>query len=151
MSTPNKATTSINQKSQEILNFLKRIPQQYLSTEEIENKFSHYSKEELHSLLHTLMSQGCIGQQYSFGTETWRLNGSGTLPNFRSTQPTTRLLTWNTSLKQNKSNPVLQQTNSSQVIHIIHIFCIIIISNPIDLLQLNLSLLKYWNTVEYIL
>ena len=112
-------TTSVHQKSQEILNFLKRKkPQQYLSTTEIENAFSHQPKEELHSTLRTLMSQGHISQQYSFGTETWGLNGSScALPSFKSTKSTTRSPPlWNPNLKKSKSNPILQQTNSLQVI-----------------------------------
>lgn len=94
------------------------MPQQYLPTNEIENKFSHYPKEELHSVLRTLMSQGRVSQQYSFGTETWVLNDTGALPNFKSTQPKTHSPSWNTNLKRSKSNPTLQQKKSSQVIMI---------------------------------
>ena len=50
-----------------------------MSTKEIEKNISHCPKEELHSILRSLNSQGLIVQRYSFGIETWENNSDVSL------------------------------------------------------------------------
>lgn len=45
-----------------------------LSTKEIEKNLSHIEKNELHSILNSLNSQGIIIQQCGFGLEAWKYN-----------------------------------------------------------------------------